>query len=236
MFCPKCGKKVPEEVEKCPSCGNPVEKAINLSDVANYASQQMNKAVSGVSAKAQASVEVYKKEQNERNISSLSDMIIGPQERQVAVMGSSYLDSMLHGGGLSKGFGLLTDKRFYFKGKCLTKSAGQYKAVDEEYTVDLENITATGFMFARRVLFLVFAILVLIATIFFTADTEEIGFFVCGIVVAFVLFDLYLFSKRTIYEVHFGGGVICVNVSKYGGLSEVKKFNKALRQAKDRRR
>ena len=44
----------------------------------------MNKAVAGVQAKAQAGVEAYKKEQDERKINSVSEIIIDPQEQKVA--------------------------------------------------------------------------------------------------------------------------------------------------------
>ena len=107
-------------------------------------------------------VKKYQKEQDEQNVKDLLQIIIDPQEETSAVMGSSYLDSMLHGGGLSKGFGILTDKRFYFKGKCFTKSLGRRVIINEEYTVDLENITATGFVYVQRYWLLVAGILFII--------------------------------------------------------------------------
>ena len=45
----------------------------------------------------------------------------------------------------------------------------------------------------------------------------------------------YFLTKKVYYEVHFEGGVICVDVSKYGGIKEVRAFNKKLRLAKDMR-
>lgn len=217
-----CGKELPDGTEKCPNCGKEISSHnsdITFSDVANYAGQQVNKAVTGVQTKVQASAEAYQKEQNDRQVNQLSDIIIDSQEQQISVIGSNYLDNMLRGGGLKKGFGILTDRRFYFKGKCYTRVAGQHKLVDEEYMIDLENITATGFVFSRRFLFLVLTIL--------TIPT---------IVGALLFLIIYWLTKRVMYEVHFDGGMVCLDVSKYGGIKEVREFNKALRKAKDLRK
>lgn len=220
MFCIKCGKKLPENANVCPYCGKEVKKSeINLSDVADYAGKQVNKAVEGASAKAQESVEAYKKEQEESKIRSVSDIIADSSEKQIAVLGGGYLSNMLHGGGLKKGFGILTDRRFYFKGKCFVKMGSAHRMVDEEYTVDLEDITATGFVYSRKFWLLILAILT------------------CWTVIGGVLFFvLYWFMKRSFYEIYFAGGSICVDVSKYGGMREVRDFNKKLRVAKDKRK
>lgn len=164
MFCTNCGKEMPDGAMRCPNCGNVTDnQEINFSDVTNYAGQQMNKAVAGAKAQFNASREAYQKEQDEQKVKDLSQIIIDPQEQKIAVMGSSYLESMLHGGGLSKGFGILTDKRFYFKGKCFTKAFGRRVKVDQEYTVDLENVTASGFVYVQRYCLLVLAVLSLVA-------------------------------------------------------------------------
>lgn len=55
-----------------------------------------------------------------------------------------------------------------------------------------------------------------------------------GIVIGIVFIIAYFLTKKVYYEVHFEGGVICVDVSKYGGIKEVRSFNKKLRLAKDK--
>lgn len=235
MFCTNCGKELADGVTKCPNCGKEIGNStnINFSDVTNYAGQQMNKAVAGAKAQVDASREAYKKEQEEKGIKNISELIIDPQEQKIAVMGSSYLDSLLHGGVLRKGFGILTDKRFYFKGKCFTKALGRRVKVDQEYTVNLENVTASGFVYIQRYWLLVLAILSLVFGI-------GLGMFEGGEVLLFavlcfaVFFAAYYLTKKVYYEVYFEGGVICVDVSKYGGIKEVRAFNKALCSAKDK--
>lgn len=237
MFCTNCGKELTNGVTKCPNCGKEIgNNNINFSDVTNYAGQQMNKAVAGAKAQVDASREAYKKEQEEKGIKNLSELIIEPQEQKIAVLGSSYLDSLLHGGVLRKGFGILTDKRFYFKGKCFTKALGRRVKVDQEYTVDLENITASGFVYIQRYLFLILAILSLVACIGLGLLEAPGHVFLETILISGIFFAAYILTKKVYYEVYFEGGIICVDVSKYGGIKEVRAFNKTLRLAKDRRK
>lgn len=95
---------------------------------------------------------------------------------------------------------MLTDKRFYFRGKCFAKMSGQYKTVDQEYAVDLEDITAADFVYARRFLLLLLAILLgggmsLLAPII---DSEECLVF--GILV-----DTYRIGRRLLFLLIFYG-------------------------------
>ena len=235
MFCTNCGKEIPDGATKCPNCGKGSDsREINFSDVTNYAGQQMNKAVADAKAQFNASREAYQKEQDEQKIKDLSQIIIDPQEQKIAVMGSSYLESMLHGGGLSKGFGILTDKRFYFKGKCFIKALGRRVFVDEEYTVDLENINASGFVYIKRIWLIIFSFISLIVGFVGLATEGEEELMLICIGAFLVLLIVYFLTKRVYYEVHFEGGMISVNVSKYGGIKEVRAFNKKLRLAKDK--
>ncbi len=238
MFCTKCGTKIPDGEVVCPNCGaqeeGNVESSADLAGMTRFAGQQMNKAMEGVQAKAKASAEAYRQEQEDRKVKNLSELFIDPDEEQVAVIGSNYLDSMLRGGVLSKGFGFVTNKRFYFQGQCYTKIANNYRKIDEEYVVDLEDITATGFVYARSFLLQILMVISVIWGIWVGVEESEFSLFLCGIIVAAVFGVIYVLTKRAMYEVHFAGAKICINVSKYGGTKEVKAFNKAMRLAKDR--
>lgn len=244
MFCTKCGKEVPANSNVCPYCGKVLKKAeqrpaprkseINFSDVAEVAGKKMNKAVEGASAKAHEGMKSYQKEQKERNVNRVSDIIADPSEEQIAVLGGNYLSNMLRGGGLSKGFGILTDRRFYFKGKCFVKTGTVHRLVNEEYAVDLEDITATGFVYARRILWLLAAIPCIIFGCLFGMEASGEAMAAMLFVLAAILLIAYILLKRAIYEIYFAGGSICVNVSKYGGMKEVRAFNKKLRVVKDR--
>lgn len=63
---------------------------------------------------------------------------------------------------------------------------------------------------------------------------DAIIFFIMGIIGFVVFLAAYFLTKKVYYEVYFEGGVISVDVSKYGGIKEVRAFNKKLRLAKDK--
>lgn len=235
MFCTNCGKKMPDGSSKCPSCGKEVKNSeINLQDVANFASDKAKQMAAGASQKTQESIEAYKKEQEDRNVKNVSDIIVDQNEEQISVLGGGYLANMLHGGGLSKGFGILSDKRFYFKGKCYTKSAGVYKSVTEEYIVDLEDITATGFTSKGSFWLIILAIIAFVLAVISLVYDGYINEFLVFAVPGIILLAIYRFTLKNYYEISFAGGSICVDASKYGGMKEVRGFNKALRLAKDK--
>lgn len=135
----------------------------------------------------------------------------------------------------------MTDRRFYFKGKCYKKMGHRYMAVDEEWTVDLPDITATGFRYIRRIFILLLAIGTTWPTIRYVAELTtkwnagmaDYGQEILWVVQAAVFWIIYFLSKHVMYEVSFAGGSICVNVSKYGGTKEVKKFDRQLHRMKE---
>lgn len=63
-----------------------------------------------------------------------------------------------------------------------------------------------------------------------------VGIMLLCLIIGIGFLVAYFLTKRVYYEVHFEGGVISVDVSKYGGVKEVRAFNKALRSAKDKRK
>lgn len=249
MFCTGCGKELPDGIKHCPNCGkmisnnsvndntdnnhnteNNANNDINFSDVASFAGEKVNKAMEEAKAQVNASKAAYKKQMEDSRIKNVSDIIVDPQEKNVAVIGSSYLDSMIHGGGLKKGFGILTDRRFYFKGKCFTKILGHRNLIEEEYTVDLENVTATGFVYNKRYMLLILGIILFIVSLFIGEPKAILG----GLILLIAFLVGYFLTKKVYYEVHFEGGMISIDVSKYGGIKEVREFNKLLCLEKDK--
>ncbi len=99
----------------------------------------------------------------ERNIRNVSELFVDQNEKQIAVLGAGYLSNLLNGGGLSKGFGILTSKRYYFSGKCFTKSGNHFIKTDEEWTVDLQDVTASGFCYIHHLSLLILSIVSLLA-------------------------------------------------------------------------
>lgn len=223
MICNQCGKQLSDGAKFCPVCG----------------AQTNSQSATRQQAQGNGTSYANNQQQEDRKISSIEEVLVDKNEKQIAVLGSGYLSSFLHGGTLDKGFGILTDKRYYFKGKCYTKSGRGFAKTDEEWTVDVKDITATGFMFGRKISLLVLAIISVIAGIapvfsgVFYGD-EGVPFLIGGIVLGIIFLVAYILSKRSMYFVTFAGGSIALKTSKYGGVKEIRKFDKTLRQTKDR--
>ena len=161
MFCAKCGTQLPEGANVCPSCGERVEKEINFSDVTNYAEQKAQQVSDNIQNQVQNIRQTQVEERAGRAVRDIREMFVSADEQQKAVIGGGYLDNMLRTGVLGRGFGVLTNRRLYYRGKCFYKVGGRYVKTDEDCTVDLQDITSSGFTYTRYLWLLVVAAAVL---------------------------------------------------------------------------
>lgn len=181
-------------------------------------------------------------------MNNMSNLFVDANEKEISTLGSNYLRNFLSTGSLENGFCTVTDKRVYFRGKCYTKSGSNYKSTKEEKTVDLKDVTGTGFTFIKHFWLMILAILCSIWCVFYTVQccivfseyTSSYGevalwifeLFLPGILPTIVLWGLYLFLKVKVFEISFAGGKIAFKASSYNE-NEVNNFQRALRQAKD---
>lgn len=128
MVCDKCGTEVTKKDKFCPKCGAEVVKVKNKK-------------------KDIPEVEEYKLKDKE--IEKLSGSFVSRDEKYIASLGNGYIMNYLTKGSMSKGFAFITDKRVYFKGSCLSGTGKQLVKTDEERTVDVKNITGSGFIYRR---------------------------------------------------------------------------------------
>lgn len=150
-----------------------------------------------------------------------------PKERQIAVLGGSFLRNILSAGGVSSGSCVLSDKRLYFKGVCFTKDYGNFFQTDEENAVDVKDITASGFTKYSQLNFLIFGIILMIIAIFLLSRSGPvIGGIAAGI--ALIPFLAYYLSKVKLFYVVFAGGRIAFRAGNYSK-KEINEFQKALR-------
>ena len=179
-------------------------------------------------------------------MNNMSNLFVDANEKEISTLGSNYLRNFLSTGSLENGFCTVTDKRVYFRGKCYTKSGNNYKSTKEEKTVDLKDVTGTGFTFIKRFWLVILAILCTIWAVVLTfslvASLPELNesegwssillvIFV-AILPTIVLWGLYWFLKVKVFEISFAGGKIAFKASSYNE-NEVNNFQRALRQAKD---
>ena len=179
-------------------------------------------------------------------MNNMSNLFVDANEKEISTLGSNYLRNFLSTGSLENGFCTVTDKRVYFRGKCYTKSGNNYKSTKEEKTVDLKDVTGTGFTFIKRFWLMILAILCTIWAVVLTfslvASLPELNesegwssillvIFV-AILPTIVLWGLYWFLKVKVFEISFAGGKMAFKASSYNE-NEVNNFQRALRQAKD---
>lgn len=171
---------------------------------------------------------------------NLQNMFVDSNEKQIATLGGSYLKNFLTTGSLDKGFCAVSDKRVYFRGKCYYKSGNSYKNSKEERTVDLSDITGTGFVITRHWLLRIISFVLIIPTValfFFLYGTasESIMFitiWACLLIGTIACGVLYFVLKLRLFEISYAGGKIAFKASNYSE-EEMQTFQKQLRMAKD---
>ncbi|MDR0862867.1 MAG: SHOCT domain-containing protein [Oscillospiraceae bacterium] len=185
-----------------------------------------------------------------------SKFFMEPTERFICALGNSFIQTFLADGTLGNGFTVVSDKRVYFKGKCLSTQNGKnYKYIKEERMVDVKDVTGTGYKritnpFAGLWLLLCFALfpllpfgqllLGIVSYLFDAIGLLDSTFATILLVVvalaeiaAIVYIIIRFVAKRDdIFEIQFAGGKIAFNVKWYGK-SEVDEFQRQLRLAKD---
>lgn len=143
-------------------------------------------------------------------------IFIEPNEKYIGSLGNSYLNSFLTNSGIKKCIALLSDKRVYLRGNMININSGKIERFNMQQTIDLEDITGTGFIYASPQLWkLILAIL--------TAPF---------IIPAILLIVSYLKSRNTLFFIEYAGGCVKFDASIYG-LAESQDFEKQIRRAKN---
>lgn len=173
-------------------------------------------------------------------MNGISNLFVDENEKEVAVLGSSFIQNFLRTGDLSKGFCAVSDKRVYFKGNCYSKQGNSYKATKEERTVDLKDITGTGFSEEKALMWLILACVLspisfILSIMFCSGAVGGFGFVMFWgtlIIASVVSWILYFVKRKKLFEILFAGGGIAFKTSNYSQ-QETQEFQKALRIAKD---
>ena len=238
MFCTNCGKEIPENAEFCGYCGfrmNSKEESSNFKESNN----------SGNS---------YSYEERKENIASMATnvsakdiegVLVDPTENVIATFGNSYFKSLVVSGNLKKYAYILTDKRLYYKG------VGYYNVADakmvtkvgEEFIVDLQNISCSGFVYTvsrHTFLYALFgtigALSLILLPVFTNSYFYEFCYFLCviagiSVVAIIILYILEKIHQGVYFLVNFNGGKIEVKIDGYS-FESASDFNKQIRKAK----
>lgn len=84
-------------------------------------------------------------------IKKISKYFVNQDEKYLSSLGNGYIMNYLANQSLSKGFAVISDKRVYFRGTCFSGTGKNLKKTDEERTVDVKDITGSGFIYRRYI-------------------------------------------------------------------------------------
>lgn len=158
-----------------------------------------------------------------------SAIFVDQSESIVSTIGSNYLQNFLLGGDVSKGVGVLTQKRFYYKGKNFSGVGKSIKSATEEGVISIEDITFTKFTHLRHVGFLFFAVLLtLIAIAAMTFKSSFAPLFL----IALPFYILYFVKRESLFFLAFPGGGFAFNIRWYP-IADIKDFQRQLHLLKD---
>lgn len=185
-------------------------------------------------------VEEYKLKDKE--IEKLSQSFVSRDEKYIASLGNGYIMNYLTNQSVQKGFAFLSNKRVYFKGSCLSGTGKKLVKTNEERTVDVKNVTGSGFIYQSDwslLLKIVGVVIALISVIVLMVafNNVQTEYLLTGVGISFLIGVItatcgYLFKRTTYFRIEYAGGCIAFDVSFYAK-AEIDDFQKQLRRAKD---
>lgn len=166
---------------------------------------------------------------------NLRSLLIDQSETIYAVLGSSLARTFLTTGQLGNGFSILTDKRVYFKGKCLKRKGKGFYFTTEERTVDLKDVTGTGFVHSSApwalmlcYICLIFPVAILLNALLNGKESESIALgFMATLVIPATFYIIYKLRTYACFEIAYAGGGIAFDL-RWINKEEVSQFQKQL--------
>lgn len=170
-----------------------------------------------------------------------ASILVDQSESIVSTIGSNYLQNFLSGGTVSKGVGILTQKRFYYKGRNFSGSGKDMKVTTEEGVVSIEDITFSHFSHTRNIGALVVGLLLAVIGSFCVLWLAGYGgagnvaayggFGMIGVAV-FLLVKFFV-TRKSLFVVSFPGGSFGFDI-RYYPIADIRDFQRQLHLLKDR--
>lgn len=159
--------------------------------------------------------------------SKLSKLLVNPGEEEImACLGNDFAQTFASTGELGNGFAILSDKRVYFKGKCLIRKGKGFYSRTEERTVDLNDVTGTGFMHSNAIWAKILMFLCIGFGILFICITPAgVGYLL--LIAALLLKVLHKIYTFSVFEISYAGGGIAFDLN-WITLQEAEEFQKKL--------
>lgn len=159
-------------------------------------------------------------------------LLIDPKEEVKSVLCNKFMQTFISTGMLGNGFAILTDKRVYFKGKCYFRKGKTFYSKTEEKTVDLKDVTGTGYIHNStkwaRIIGLILTIyaasctgLMLLITIFnlllgemnFDGMEKSIYFLILPGIIGLILLWFHKKTTYSVFEISYAGGGIAFDMN-----------------------
>ena len=159
-------------------------------------------------------------QKNNQNFIRAKSLVMDPTEEVKGVLCNNFMQTFISTGVLGNGFAILTDKRVYFKGKCFFRKGKGFYSKTEEKTVDLKDVTGTGFVhnkapwakLARTVCLAALAFFSF--TLFISIEPAQILtiMLICAALAALfhVVYKVYNYS---VFEISYAGGGIAFDMN-----------------------
>lgn len=86
---------------------------------------------------------------SDAEMKKFSEYFVSREEKYLSSLGNGYIMNFFANGSLKRGFAVISDKRVYFRGSCFSGQGKNLKKTDEERTVDIKDVTGSGFIYRR---------------------------------------------------------------------------------------
>jgi hypothetical protein len=258
MFCGMCGAEVKGNAKFCPKCGT----AINVEEQApeqtpenmpteNVLDNEMHvedktevtENVTAPNGTVEAE-QIYKMQTYTPSPkftgNKYEKVFVEPDENYIASLGDGYLNSFLTSRKIKRCVALLSDKRVYLRGNMLDINSGKIARINMQKTLDLEDITGTGFIYMSPkiwslVLGIIYSLAYLFLIMLWGLDDWDTAFpFAILALASYALYIIsYIKDRHTFFFIEYAGGCIKFDASIYG-LAEAQDFEKQIRRTKNK--
>ncbi|MCM1188468.1 MAG: zinc ribbon domain-containing protein [bacterium] len=169
------------------------------------------------------------------NDSNYTKIFVEPDENYIGSLGNGYIGSYLTAKSIKRCIAFLSDKRVYLRGNMIDTNSGKIQRFNMQKTIDLEDITGTGFIYSNPLWKLILAVLLFIVSlvIFVVGDIDYTAAPISALIISAILLIVsYIKGRTTLFSIEYAGGCIQFDAAIYG-LAESQDFEKQIRRAKN---
>lgn len=174
---------------------------------------------------------------NDNQLQQLREKVFVSNSEEVkSILGADGVQELIANRRVNSSTLILTNKRVYQRGKALNRKGFSFKSVYQENTVDIKEISGTGFNVVKptgfKITGIVLVILIILAY-FIASQQNFINHYLFLLLPPTTLtWSLYFIGIRNTFELNYSGGTITLNVNWYSE-EELRDFSKQLNIARE---